>query len=278
MRFINDEERSELISVYARERSSSITTTTTSASTMAAVATTSQRPLLPASGRELLLDLKRSLAAHSGTSSNKSSTSTTLPTYNTKLVQACLQSLQNEVQELNLKLAALDRSQDDEENKEESEGPIFHMSARPVILLHSESIERHKRCLLAYHYQRMELLKEIVRRHKGNRNENMDVVESTPKTTPVSQNQHEVQFAKNYQELRSNYAATVGIDLDLPMPVSNMVMIKCTDNLGQVILPNSGRQVFLQQGATLFLDRADAMDLLHQGAAQLVSKTEEVDF
>ena len=250
---------------------------------MAAATATSQRPLLPTAGRELLLDLKRSVAAHSGptasssSSSTNKSVSTTLPTYNTKLVQACMQSMQNEVQELNLVVEAVSRSQDSQES--------YRMPARPVVLLHHESVKRHKRCLLAYHYQRMELLKEIVRRHKENDNlamdndaDNTDDDAATPKA-PVSQNQHEVQFGKTYQDLRSNYAATVGIDLDLPMPVSNMVMIRVTENnLGQVILPNSGRQVLLQQGATLFLERADAMDLLQQGVAQLCSKTEEVDF
>ena len=248
---------------------------------MAAATATSQRPLLPTAGRELLLDLKRSVAAHSGpTASSSSSTnksvSTTLPTYNTKLVQACMQSMQNEVQELNLVVEAVSRSEDSQES--------YRMPARPVVLLHHESVKRHKRCLLAYHYQRMELLKEIVRRHKENDNLAMDTdntdddAATTPKA-PVSQNQHEVQFGKTYQGLRSNYAATVGIELDLPMPVSNMVMIRVTENnLGQVILPNSGRQVLLQHGATLFLERADAMDLLQQGVAQLCSKTEEVDF
>ena len=241
---------------------------------MAAATTASQRPLLPSAGRELLLDLKRSVAAHSGpTAGNKSAAATnTLPTYNTKLVQACMQSLRNEIQDLTLVLEAVTRDQDENEK--------FRMPARPVVIMHHESIQRHKRCLLAYHHQRMELLKEIVRRNskvETTATENDDA-SKTAAPVAISQNQHEVQFAKTYRDLRSHYAATVGIDLDLPMPVSNMVMIRAVENLGQVILPNSGRQVLLQQGAILFVERADAVDLLQQGAVQLCSKTEEVDF
>ena len=247
-----------------------------------AAATASQRPLLPSAGRELLLDLKRSAAAHAGPAAGHKSTaaanaSNTLPTYNTKLVQACQQSLANEFQELGLVVKAIFREEEEDR---------VSMPRRPVVLLHNESIRRHKRCLLAYHYQRMEMLKEIVRRNHKEENTPMetddDADDAVPKianTAPaISQNQHEVQFAKTYRDLRSHYAATVGIDLDLPMPVSSMVMIRVVEELGQVILPSSGRQVLLQQGAVLFVERADAVDLLQQGAVQLCSKTEEVDF
>ena len=255
----------------------------------ATTAAASQRPLLPTSGRELLLDLKRSIAGAGPSNDNKYNS--TLPTYNTKLVQSCLQELTEQVSELNLVLQALDRSQNNQDSDTSKSQPSFHMSARPVILLHSESIERYKRCLLAYHYQRMLLMQDIIRKTGNNNNNNVnddsdgttttltDNAETISNNKAISQNAAEVDFAQTYKALRQNYQATVGVELDMPMPVSNMVQVKVTKSKGrQYILPLSGRQVYLEAGATLYLEREDAKDLLQSGACQLLVEGEEVDY
>jgi len=48
-------------------------------------------------------------------------------------------------------------------------------------------------------------------------------------------------------------------------------------NIGQVVLPDSGRSITMTKGACLFLDRADCTDFLRQGLVQLYDG-EEVDF
>ncbi|KAL3905895.1 MAG: hypothetical protein SGILL_009495 [Bacillariaceae sp.] len=48
-------------------------------------------------------------------------------------------------------------------------------------------------------------------------------------------------------------------------------------NGGQTILPSSGRMVYLEKGATLYLEREDANPLLQSGVCQLLVEGEEVD-
>jgi hypothetical protein len=252
----------------------------------------SQRPLLPSSGRELLLDLKRSVQT-AGDRGGSSATMTSsqhkvpvLPTYNSKLVQACFQDLHNSVQELSLAIHALDRSNYANEEDDNSTGggggagkakSSFSMSSRPVILMHSESIERYKRCLLAYHYQRMEIIKEIQRLN------NTDASASSTgddgaiaATADVSANKHEVDFARTYAQLRNSYSTNV-FELNMPPPTSHMVQVRVLQDIGQVVLPESGRSVNLMKGACLFLERVDVQDFLRDGIVQIYDG-EEVDF
>ncbi|KAG7367501.1 DNA replication complex protein [Nitzschia inconspicua] len=276
-----------------------------------------QRPLFPSSGRELLLDLKRSVQATgrggtTGTASSSSSASSSqnkipvLPTYNSKLVQACFQDLHNSVQELNLAIRALDRSNFDDEKEDDGDDDNnnndatkstrakgksnFSMSSRPVILLHSESIERYKRCLLAYHYQRMEIIKEIQRLKSddhdddgGGYNEggsgggDHGGTTRTSEDVSVSANKHEVEFARAYARLRNDYSTNV-FELNMPPPTSHMVQVRVLKDVGQVVLPESGRNVNLTKGACLFLERVDVQDFLRNGIVQLYDGEEIMDF
>jgi len=217
-------------------------------------------PLVPNSGRELLLDLKRSTARNA---LGGGAQQTTLPAYNHKLVQACFRDLLGTAQELELKARIYGG------NSSTSSKPS--MSARPSILLHNTAIQRHKRCLLAYHHHRMEIIKEIQRAKIA---EN-DVYTSSNKA-PISTNAQEVNFARDYAKLREAYSSNV-FELDVLPPTSHMVQVRVIREAGQVVLPDSGRVVAMSKGACLFLDRADAKDFLKQGIVQLYDG-EEVDF
>jgi hypothetical protein len=280
--------------------------TSTTSSLSSSTSSSSQRPLLSSSGRELLLDLKRSIQSGDvGGSPNTSQHPPTkipiLPTYNSKLVQACLQDLYNSVQELELAIKSLDRSNyhdDDDDDNPHDDHPKksnFSMSSRPVILWHSESIERYKRCLLAFHYQRMEIMKQIQRLNNSNNSTTMTITspiactsanESTAAFTENgggagvmvidSANQHEVDFARAYAQLRQDYSTKV-FALDLPPPISHMVQVRVMQDIGHVVLPESGRSVYMSKGACFFLDRVDVQDFLQEGMVQLYDG-EEMDF
>uniref|UniRef100_A0A7S4AWX4 DNA replication complex GINS protein PSF1 C-terminal domain-containing protein n=1 Tax=Pseudo-nitzschia australis TaxID=44445 RepID=A0A7S4AWX4_9STRA len=236
----------------------------------------SHAPLLPTSGRELLLDLKRSTAQHGGGARRREIStppSTTLPAYNHKLVQACFRDLHATAQELDLQAQVHGSSG--------SAKPS--MSARPSILLHNKTIQRQKQCLLAYHHHRMEIVKDIERAkmaanesHVGNSSTNTCTNGNANTNAPISTNAQEVAFARDYASLRNAYSNQV-FELDLLPPTSHMVQVRVRKTIGQVVLPDSGRVVALTHGACLFLDRADAKDFLRQGIVQLYDG-EEVDF
>jgi hypothetical protein len=85
-----------------------------------------------------------------------------------------------------------------------------------------------------------------------------------------------VAFAEEYAALRSSYADDV-FPLNMLPPTSHMLQVRVLKDIGQVILPDSGRSVTMTKGACLFLDRADVEEFLQQGVVQ-VYDGEEVDF
>lgn len=221
-------------------------------------------PLVPTSGRELLLDLKRSTARNALGSGGRATA--TLPAYNHKLVQACFRDLHGTAQELELKARAYSGGGG---NSKPS------MSARPSILLHNQAIQRHKRCLLAYHHHRMEIIKDIQRTHRvASQGGGED--DDARGASAVSTHAGEAAFARDYASLREAYSASV-FELDLLPPASHSVQVRVEKETGQVVLPDSGRIVSLTRGARLYLDRADAGDFLRQGIVRLCDG-EEVDF
>ena len=226
-------------------------------------------PLVPNSGRELLLDLKRSTARNALGGGNDKNTIPTLPAYNHKLVQACFRDLHGTARELELKARVYGNN-----NNEDGGSSKPSMSARPSILLHNIAVQRNKRCLLAYHHHRMEIIKSI-QRAKGLENNNMDDAFSA-NSPPISTNAQEVSFARDYATLREAYSSKV-FELDLLPPTSHMLQVRVLREAGQVVLPDSGKVVTMTKGACLFMDRADAKDFLKQGILQLYDG-EEVDF
>ena len=245
-----------------------------------------QRPLLPSSGRELLLDLKRStqrgrLGSGASGSSSSASQIPILPTYNNKLVSQCVQDIQQTHEELRYKIAPY------------SDGNKPPFPARPAILLQNDCIHRLKRCLLAYHYQRMQIMQDIIRLKPQNtitaNNDNDDIpmtteetasttttATTTTSTTNISTNVHEVAFATDYAALREQYKQQV-FELNMLPPTSPMLQVRVLKNVGQVILPDSGRSITMTKGSCLYLERADVIDFLQQGIVQIYDG-EEIDF
>lgn len=175
---------------------------------------------------------------------------TFLASYNAKLVRNCLDDLTNQVQSLQEELQAV----------EDATKPS--MQVRPSILLHNAAIQRHKRCLLAYHKVRMDKLQKALLLHQG-------------QELPQSTNAAEQEFVQDYQQLRQHYAAAV-FELDILPPTSHMVQVRCLQSLGDICL-ESGRSVQLSKGSLHFVPRADVQDFLQAGAMELIDG-EEVDF
>jgi GINS complex subunit 1 len=209
----------------------------------------------PSSGRELILELKRSTGNRGLASSSEPQY---LVPYNVKLVRECFQDLNRSFQSLSDEMQAMsqaDEDEDDESNHKPS------MNARPSILFHNASIQRQKRCLLAYHKNRMDRIKDLSISQKSDLSFN---------------NAHESEFSSEYQDLRESYAAAV-FDLEILPPTSHMVQVRVLDNsLGQVVL-ESGRSVNFCKGSSLYLPRTDVLEFMQSGSLELCDG-EEVDF
>lgn len=191
-------------------------------------------------GRELLMELQRG-----------DRNGTFLASYNAKLVRNCLNDLTNQVQSLQEELQAV----------QDATKPS--MQVRPSILLHNAAIQRHKRCLLAYHKVRMDKMQKSVLVHHG-------------QELPQSTNAAEQEFVQDYQQLRQHYAAAV-FELDVLPPTSHMVQVRCLQALGDICLESSGRSVQLSKGSLHYVPRADVQDFLLAGTMELIDG-EEVDF
>lgn len=222
----------------------------------AKTSTTNNTSSFPKSGRELLLELKRS---------NTNETSGSLAPYNVKLVRNCFQDLTKSFNALRDEMQAMSSEAKEEEDNDDDEDATNNkpsMNARPSILLHNAAIQRQKRCLLTYHKHRMDRIQE-------------NSTAAAVSDTTSFNNAHEADFAADYQALREAYATAV-FDLDLLPPTSHMIQVRVLQDLGQVVL-ESGRAVTLAKGSSLYLPRSDVLDFLQAGALELCDG-EEVDF
>jgi hypothetical protein len=119
-------------------------------------------------GRELLLELKRGddrsldVSTVSGDRGDKVAPSAAplLAPYNDELVMNCIQDVRLHVNDLRDQAAAAYQmsSQQSEGNNDKAKVNVS-MNVRPNIVLQSASVDRNKRCLLAYHVGRIQRIK-----------------------------------------------------------------------------------------------------------------------
>ena len=252
-------------------------------------------------GRELLVELQRGSRQ---VGENGDANRTYLPSYNSKLVRACLDELHQSAQTMQheIQLTQQRQRQQKQKQKQQEESPMFSnddgdnddessqqdsgmpMKDRPSLLLHSAIIERQKRYLLAYHRSRMETLQ---RRYLLNGTTSMSRESSTGANGASSSLDapsnpgvfpQEAEFIKRYMELRSNYAAAAGCELGLvpPASTSHMVQVRVLESQGDVML-SSGRSVRLTRGSIHFVPRTDVQSFLHEGSLEIVDGEEMVN-
>ena len=273
--------------------------------------------LFPTSGRELLLELKRSSNNNGGisASSTTASSGSYLPPYNTKLTRACLTDLKTSIQTVQDIIHAAsssssslgeDNSKQQQQQQQGQRKPS--MASRPSILFHHASIQRNKRCLLAYHKHRMDQLLSACGSTNHNHNDEAaasaeEGTDPTAKETSEGTNQNqtptqsktkqqqnqtqtytttnlhpsEIEFLDAYKELRELYADTMEIELNQVPPTSQyMVQVRVTKQLGSVVL-DSGRSCNFIKGSCLYLQRNDALEYLQLGIVEHM-EGEEIDF
>ena len=260
-------------------------------------------------GRDLLLELKRGGGGgFAGNGSARDDGTVVLPPYNSKLVGECLEELNFTVQSMHEEIQAMTGGESSSlaANKKPS------MSVRPSLLLHHAVIQRHKRCLLAYHKRRMDMLQQHVQNHPNlvtdpeeneNGQQNDDAVLN-------SCNLHEMEFVQEYQQLRKQYSNAIFELGKLPPTSSSMVQVRVvlppTSSLSKRTFNNidenningsnstdggndgsfwnddivleSGRTIRFIPGSVHYLPLADVEDYVYDGKLEIIDGEEHVAF
>ncbi|GAX11548.1 hypothetical protein FisN_22Lh238 [Fistulifera solaris] len=201
-------------------------------------------------GRELLLELKRSNAA-----------------YNDTLVSSCLQDLNLHVCALGDQVAAASRDQ----HASTDGKPKLSMSVRPSILLQEAAIHRNKRCLLTYHWVRLQRIQKQYWSPRQEENEE-----------PQQLGPAEEDFLQAYQQLHQRYAQNTLPFVDdlrahagLPPLNTERVLLRVVTapTEGPVVLA-SGVSVEFRVGATHFLPWNDVEEWVRKGHLRVLTGEE----
>jgi hypothetical protein len=225
------------------------------------------------SGRDLLLELQQS-----ETSVGTGFASVSLPPYNTGLVRTALQDWQLHLQALEDQIHAAEASV--LRNNEEGDGGVaLDRSVRPSIKLHEASLERLKRCLLAYHKVRLDRLQQVCFWQRSGSDEDHNAYIQS-RLSPSERD-----FLSQYEAIVQEHVQTVfqGNLFDIrafrapPAPVDR-VQVRVIDTApipeGPIVL-ESGAQVWLRPGSTHFLAHRDVEEYIRQGLLRVVLGEEE---
>jgi len=136
----------------------------------------------------------------------------------------------------------------------------------PLLNYRHAALQRNKRCLLAYLYERMQRIKAL-------RWEFGPIIPGDIKQTLC---EPEVQFFNNYSKSLAAYMRSVGdgqgIDLtgNLRPPKSLYIEVRCVEDYGKFEL-DDGEVVHLKKNSQHYLPRAQVETLVRQGILQHIS-------
>ena len=118
------------------------------------------------------------------------------------------------------------------------------------------SLERNKRCLLAYVYNRMEKVRDM----------RWDFGSVLPDDVKNSLNEEELAWFGRYNRSSAKYMRLVGIDLTLDSkpPKSLYIEVRCLEDYGEFEMED-GSVVLLKKNSQHLLQRADCEHLIRQG-------------
>lgn len=204
------------------------------------------------SGRELLLDLKRS---------------DWLPAYSEDGVRTTLAEINHHTNELTDLVRAANRVNEEGGGQQQQN---IRPEYRPSMILHDASIQRNKRCLLAYHAYRIDKLRSL----------RWETAGLLPAAMKNVLSEAEVDFFNEYDKLASRHALSSGsmANLDwnadqLP-PEDAFVQVRVVQSgLGKIETETCG-VVELEVGSTHYLPRGDVENLIRSGALVQLSGEE----
>lgn len=239
-------------------------------------------------GRELLLELKRTDTAVA-TSGNDALNS--IPAYNDLLVSSALQDLRLHVQALNEQVEAASKSSRDSDDGKPGKPS---MEIRPSLMLQEAAIQRNKRCLLAYHLERLKRIQQVHYWQSSSLQpyDDGDVGDGDGDNSKRNHIKNlcpaEMDFLEDYNSVVSRYVESLipsscAID-DLrtyavvPPLTVDRVVVRVVDetpfNSGPVVL-ESGQTANFTIGSTHYLQYTDCESYVRAGALQMIDTEEQ---
>lgn len=202
-------------------------------------------------GRELLQELKRS---------------DWVPPYNDEGVRAAIEEIclhYQEIKDIAVTAAASGSTTSKSTSSEKQQQHQIPLQVKPAFLLHEASIQRNKRCLLAYHMCRLDKVKYLRWEKTGLSPYHKSLLSEA-----------ETDFFSQYDELVCNYFSKVGNSTLSPLALSSFppddyfveVRVASSD-IGR-ITTEDGKSVNLDVGTTHHLRRSDVEHLIRQGFLQ----------
>ncbi|KAL2458745.1 partner of SLD five 1 [Forsythia ovata] len=175
-----------------------------------------------------------------------------------------LQPLMRKIQEHENKLKDKRRSEDemaiseDERRKSEAEKTVIQTAMKSDqfgALIHHLSLVRNKRCLMAYVYNRAEVIKSL--------GWVVDCV--LPEEIEEKLSSSEKEYFKNHAATLQSYTSELDLDLTVDMvpPKDPYIKVRVLDDIGEIVL--SDQVANLTRHAMLFLRRTDAEQYISQG-------------
>lgn len=131
----------------------------------------------------------------------------------------------------------------------------------PMIGYRHALLNRNKRCILSYLYNRLQRLKEI-RWHLG---------ATLAPDIKSALTEPEIQWFNNYSKLLTKYMMSVGdginLTADIKPPKSLFIEVRCLTDYGKFEL-DSGEVVLLKKNSQHYLPRSQCEQLIRQGILQ----------
>ena len=161
---------------------------------------------------------------------------------------------------------------EEEEGSEESSSTQQEDGQQSIsssIVTQHQSLLRNKRCVLAYHYERMKRVRKL-RWGSG-------AVQNFPSFIKQNMSEDEVKYLNEYDEILRQYSDDIGFDLfsDVTPPKDVFVEVRVikedTENSEGIMTLESG-VITLKKNDTLYLRRVDAEMLIQRGLVEQVIK------
>lgn len=136
----------------------------------------------------------------------------------------------------------------------------------PILSFRHAALERNKRCLLAFLYDRLERIKNV----------RWEYGPTIPNVVKDSLCEPEIQWFNNYNKILSGYMRSIGegqgIDLtcDLQPPKDLFIEVRCVEDYGKFELED-GEVVLLKKNSQHYLPRLEVEPLLKQGILERIS-------
>ncbi|GAB0096774.1 DNA replication complex GINS protein PSF1-like [Sergentomyia squamirostris] len=136
----------------------------------------------------------------------------------------------------------------------------------PILSFRHAALERNKRCLLAYLYNRLERIRDM--RWQGG--------PTIPEHVKGSLCEPEIQWFNSYNKLLAKYMKSIGdgqgidITCDMNPPKSLFIEVRCLEDYGKFEL-DDGEVVFLKKNNQHYLPRIQVEPLIKQGILQQIN-------